>query len=150
MEYVINVSTTSGNIQTFTFQSCESIQAIKQYIYNHHKGIIKTNHNSVHHLIYKGQSLDDNQLLGNYTIPVDSKLYFMSKTNPLDIRSKSLSSSQLDEYIISPQSNSPSILRSELENSMMEKKKISNSEILSDIHRMMKDIHTKIMNSQNI
>ena len=154
MQYVINVCTTSGNIQEFTFPSSILIQDVKTHIYANHKGIVKTNHNSTHHLIYKGQPLYEHHTLAEYTIPDHSKIYFMSKSNPVDI---SATSSSFDEYIISPQTNSPSLTSSGLHymETRLQKEVVSNDiseekDILLEMHKMMKDIHHKIMNSKHI
>ena len=125
------------------------VRDMKIDIYANHKGIIKTNHNSVHHLIYKGQALDENTRIHTYNIPNHSKLFFMSKSAPMDIGTSS--NSPLEEYIISPQTNSPCMSESAtryMSNRLNDSKE--SSEILLDIHRMMKEIHHKVMNSKHI
>lgn len=154
MQYIINVCTTSGNVQEFKFLSTTYISEMKTEIYANHRGIIKTNHNSTHHLIYRGQPLEETHTLGEYTIPAYSKVYFMSKSTPLEI-SSSFKPSSLDEYIISPQTNSPNLtnsgfnyMESRLHNDV-ENKNVQ-LEILLEMRQMMRDIHDKIMNSKNI
>lgn len=153
MNNILNIHTISGNVQEFNLDYDSTIKEIKIQIYNNHNGIIKAleiydEYEIImeYSLLYKGRILDNDSILRTHHIPNNSKLYFMKKTSPIDIK-KSQTNSVFEEYIISPQSNSPCLQNQDIP---FMNNECSEKQILLDIQSMIKDIHCKIMNSKHI